>query len=93
MCLKLNASKSRENLNSGDFNTILYKEVGTEVHVTMHSDNGNTVKCRKRFFMLIFASSAQLQMLDTEQLFTYLLACVETNIIYYFAIFLDEIYK
>ncbi len=30
-------------------------------------------------------------MLDTEQLFTYLLACVETNIIYYFAIFLDKI--
>ncbi len=45
------------------------------------------------FFRLIFASSAQLEMLDTEQLFTYLLTCVETNITYYFAIFLDKIHK
>ncbi len=45
------------------------------------------------FFRLIFASSAQLEVLDTEQLFTYLLTCVETNITYYFAIFLDKIHK
>ncbi len=69
------------------------KEVGTEVHVTMHCENGNIVKCRKEFFQLIFASLDQLQRLDTEQLFTYLLACAETNITYYFAIFLDKIHK
>ncbi len=32
-------------------------------------------------------------MLDTEQLFIYLLACVERNSIYYFAIFLEKIHK
>ncbi len=32
-------------------------------------------------------------MLDTEQLFTYLLACVERNSTYYVTIFLDKIHK
>ncbi len=70
------------------------KQVGTEVHVTMHCENGNIVKCRKEFFRLIFASSVQLQRLDTEQLFTYLLACIETNITTItLPFFLDKIHK
>ncbi len=68
------------------------KEVGTEVHVTMHCENGNIIKCREGFFQLIFASSAQLQIRDTEQLFRYLSAYVKTKITYYFAIFVDKIH-
>ncbi len=55
--------------------------------------NAKLVKHRTYLMNLIFATSTQLQVLNTEQLFTYLIACVEVKITYYFAVFLDKSHK
>ncbi len=67
--------------------------LGSELHVTMKCPNVKLVKHRTDFINLIFVASAQLQLPNTEQLFTYLIVSVEVKITYYFAVFLNKIHK
>ncbi len=53
-------------------------------------DNINVMKNRKELFRLTISCSPEFQLLNPEQQFIYILACVEKNINFYFAVYLRQ---
>ena len=67
--------------------------VGSEYHVIIECDNSFVCQIRQKFLLKIYSINKQLENLSKADLFTYLLLGVDKCITFYFAVFLDKIFK
>ncbi len=64
--------------------------LGTEMHLVMECQNAIAVKYRLELLKMITSLTPQFDILNNEQKCMYSSVCVETQIIFYFAIYLEK---
>lgn len=68
-------------------------QLGSEKHVIIECTNHNVNTYRNELFRLINNVTDQFTRLNLMQMFIYLIACNDLNIVYFFAVFLDKVDK
>ena len=68
-------------------------EIGNEIHTILYCQNNVIQKYRRDFFELIYKRSPQLQRLNIEDQFYYIIKCIEKEVTLYFSLFLHKIFK
>jgi hypothetical protein len=85
--------KSGKPRNERICNLCDHKEIGTEYHVLIYCDNQQITKHRKLLFDKIFEVNYQLKKFSSKQIFIHLLMASDARLNFYFAIYLDKIFK
>jgi len=67
--------------------------IGSELHVTMFCRDERVTSCRNDLVSVLKTLSTQIIQLTKEQLFNYLVQAVDSDSLFYFAIFLRKIDK
>ena len=68
-------------------------DIGTEIHTIMKCPNVTLEFLRREFFEKLYLISPQISKLNIEQKFYYVTACIDDKITFYYAIYLDKIYR
>ena len=69
------------------------KYIGSEYHMIIECENSFICQTRQTFLLKLYSINKQLENLSKTDLFTYLLLGIDKNVTFYFAVFLDKIFK
>ena len=68
-------------------------EISSELHVTILCTNQEIISIRNELVSILKLISPQILQLTNDQLFYYLVQAIDLDVKFYFAIFLDKVYK